>query len=158
MEIQLRRANSGDLDFLFNLRNEEAVRSVSFNSDPIDLETHRKWLEKKFAGNESVLLVAEINSQPVAQVRFDWSDDGSAEVNIAVTEKFRGQGHGTDILQKSSAMFLEEFPKCAGIYAYIKPDNIVSIRSFTKAGYIFKKEAEHKGQKCMEMIFCPRTA
>ena len=46
MEIKLRRVNLNDLEFVFNLRNEEAVRLVSFSSDLIDLETHRKWFEK----------------------------------------------------------------------------------------------------------------
>lgn len=158
MEIRLRRANLGDLEFVFNLRNEEAVRSVSFNSDLIDLETHRKWFEKKLASDESVLLIAEADSVPIAQVRFDWLSDNSAEVNIAVTEKFRGQGYGTEIIRKSSVMFLSEFSKCVDIYAYIKSDNTASIRGFTKAGYVFQKETEHKGNKCVEMIFFSRPA
>ncbi|MEK9170485.1 MAG: GNAT family N-acetyltransferase [Patescibacteria group bacterium] len=151
MEIKLRRVNLNDLEFVFNLRNEEAVRLVSFSSDLIDLETHRKWFEKKLASNESVLLIAEIDSQPVAQVRFDWLYDHGAEINIAVTEKFRGRGCGTEIIRKSSILFLNEFPVCGDIYAYIKPDNIASIRSFTKAGFISFGETEHKGQKCIAM-------
>lgn len=156
MEIQLRRASIKDLGFLFKLRNEEAVRSASFNSDPIDLETHRKWFEKKLAGNDCILLIAEMDSRPVAQVRFDRLDNGDAEINIAVMEKFRGKGYGTDIIHKSSVMFFGEFPECARIFAYIKSDNAASIRSFTKAGYVFQKETEHKGQKCTEMIFYSR--
>jgi len=156
MDVQLRRANLGDLEFVFNLRNEEAVRSVSFNSDLIDLETHRKWFEKKLASDESVLLIAEAGSQPIAQVRFDWMDDNGAEINIAVTEKFRGQGYGTDIIRESSIMFLSEFTRCSDIYAYIKSDNTASIRSFTKAGYVLQKETEHRGNKCVEMIFFSR--
>ena len=156
MEIKLKRANLNDLEFVFNLRNEEAVRLVSFSSDLIDLETHRKWFERKLAGNDCVLLIAEVDSQPVAQVRFDWLDGGDAEINIAVTEKFRGKGYGTDIIHKSSIKFLEEFSECARIFAYIKSDNIASIRSFTKAGYVFQKETEHRGQKCTEMIFLSR--
>ncbi len=156
MEIQLRRANIKDLEFLFKLRNEEAVRSVSFNSDPIDLETHRKWFEKKLAGNESILFIAEEDSQPIAQVRFDRLSGGEAEINIAVTEKFRGKGYGSEILRKSSMQFFSEFPECGKIRAFIKPDNLASTRSFIKAGYVFQRETDHKGQKCLEMIFYSR--
>lgn len=156
MDIKLRRANLGDLEFLFNLRNEEAVRLVSFNSDPIDLETHQKWFEKKLGSNESVLFIAEAGSRPIAQIRFDWLGDNAAEANIAVTGEFRGRGYGSDILRKASMRFLEEFPNCARIYAYVKPENAASVRSFAKAGYIFQREAEHKGQKCVEMALFSR--
>lgn len=156
MDIKLRRANLGDLEFLFRFRNEEAVRLVSFNSDLIDLETHRKWLEKKLASDESILFIAEENSQPIAQVRFDWLGGNAAEVNIAVTEKFRGKGYGSEILLKSSLQFIDKFPECEKICAFIKPDNLASIHSFIKAGYVFQRDTDHKGQKCLEMIFYSR--
>ncbi len=152
MEIQLRKATIKDLQFLFDLRNEEAVRKVSFNSDPIGLETHKNWLEKKLAGNESVLLIAEEDSRPVAQVRFDWIDSREAEINVAVTERFRGRGYGSEILKKSSERFFSDFPDCGKIHAFIKSDNKASIRSFEKAGYKFQAKAGHKGQISVEMI------
>lgn len=153
MDIKLRKANAGDLDFLFRLRNEEAVRKASFDSDPISLETHKKWLEKTFAHSDRVLFIAEENCLRAAQVRFDWLSDIEAEVSIAVTKKFRGRGYGSEILQKASAIFLEKFPKCRKIYAYIKANNQASFNSFEKAGYLFQKATERKGQKCVEMAF-----
>ena len=152
MEIQLRRVNLKDLEFIFNLRNEESVRLASFNSDPISLETHQNWLERKLAGSDSVLFIAEEDSRSIAQVRFDWINTAEAEVSVAVTEKFQGRGYGSEILKKSSAEFFKEFPNCAKIYAFIKPDNKASVRSFAKAGYQFQAEIEHKGQISVEMI------
>ncbi len=152
MNIKLRKGNLNDLDFLFNLRNEEAVRKVSFSSEPIDLDVHRNWLKKKLASNDSVLMIAQEDSRPIAQIRFDWINDSETQINIAVTEAFRGRGYGSEIIKQSSAEFFREFIKCKSIHAFIKPDNPASIHSFRKAGYVFQVETEYHGQVCVEMI------
>ena len=47
--MKIRKAEEEDMIFLFNLRNEIAVRQSAFNTKPVDLETHNngsieKWL------------------------------------------------------------------------------------------------------------------
>ena len=142
--INLRKAAPEDLEFLFNLRNEESVRAVSFNSAPIDLDTHRRWFEKKLASSGSVIFIAEIGSLPIAQVRFD-ADGPRAEVGIAVVKSFRGKGHGTEILKQASSRFLKEFQKIKTVNAFINLGNDISLRSFSKAGYRHIGKSDHGG-------------
>lgn len=152
MEIQIRRANISDLEFLFNLRNEEIVRRVSFNSDLIDLETHRKWFENRLIRDDNVIYIVEENSQPVAQVRFDLLDNGDGDVSAAIIKEFRGRGYGTEIFKRSALLFFSEFPKSKKIYGFPKIDNFASIRSLGNAGYKIIGEANHKGFTCLEMV------
>lgn len=150
--ISFRKADERDLEFLFNLRNEEAVRLASFNSEPIDFNTHKEWFEKKLASNDSFIFIAEFDGQPFAQARFDLDNDGRAEINIAVTENFRGRGCGSEILRRLSRQFLEDFPKIKSIRAFVKLDNPASLRSFEKAGYEFFRNTEKKGYSCVKMV------
>ena len=151
--ISFRKANEKDLEFLFNLRNEEAVRLVSFNSNPISLDAHREWFEKKLSSGDSFIFIAEFDGQPIAQARFDLDhNNGEAEINIAVTENFRGKGYGSEILKSLSQQFLKDFPKIEAVRAFVKPDNPASLRSFEKAGYKICGKAVRKGCQCVEMI------
>lgn len=150
--ILFRRAEKKDLEFLFNLRNEEAVKAASFNSNPVSLAEHREWFEKKLNSDDSFIFIAEFDGRLIAQVRFDLNDDGEAEVNVAVTENFRGKGRGSEILRRLSQKFLENFPKIGAIRAFVKPDNPASRRAFEKAGYKICGETVHKGCKCVEMV------
>lgn len=150
--ISFRKAEKKDLEFLFNLRNEEAVRLASFNSNPISLNAHREWFEKKLNSNDSFIFIAEFDDRPVAQARFDLIGDGEVEINISVTKNFRNKGYGSEILRRLSRQFLKDFPKIGVIRAFVKPDNPASLRGFKKAGYKICGEAVYKGCKCVEMV------
>jgi len=90
-DFRVRKAQQEDLEFVFALRNEESVRAASFSLDPITIETHQKWFEKVLADKNRQIYIIEVAGTPMAQVRFDIEGDG-AEVNIAVSERFQGQG------------------------------------------------------------------
>ena len=150
--LNIRQATMGDLKFVFDLRNEEATRKVSFNSKTISPEEHRQWFEKKITDNNSIIYIVDIENLPIAQVRFDFINNKEAEINIAVTKDFRNKGYGTEVLKKTSSNFLEEFPRIKTIYAFIKPDNKASLRSFEKAGFLFSKNTLKKGNECFEMV------
>lgn len=148
----IRKAHRGDLEFVFLLRNEEAVRLASFESQYIDLDTHREWFEKKITSNDCVIFIAEIDAIPIGQVRFDVVDEKTAEVNFAVSENFRGKGYGKEMLKESSLQFFDDFPAIQSIHAFIKTDNISSIKSFERAGYIHIGEITKKSCKCKQML------
>lgn len=152
MNFTLRKAANKDLIFLFDLRNEKSVRGASFNIEPISLETHSKWFQNKLKDKDTQIFIIEVESRPMAMVRFDLTSDSEAEANVAVSEKFQGKGYGSEILRQSSVKFQEIFPKVNLIRAFIKPGNQASVRSFAKAGYQLTGEREHKGNFCSEMV------
>ena len=161
LNFNIRRARESDSDFLFNLRNEEAVRNASWNTDPVDIESHRNWLAKSLAMSQRFLYVVEVDGEPagqarlpVGQVRYDISGDGkNAEVSISVASSMVGRGVGTKMLVESAKEFLKSNPGIKIIYAHIKPNNPGSARAFEKSGYQLTKTTEFDGHNCVEMVF-----
>ena len=135
MNFILRKATKDDSDFLFILRNEESVRAVSLNSDPISRETHERWFEKKLNDKSSLVCIAETEGgEKIGQVRYDVLRE-EAEASIAIAGRFRGKGYGVPVLTRSVALFWELFQEVTKIQAFINLDNEVSLRVFGRAGY-----------------------
>ncbi len=150
--LTLRKAAMKDARFLYDLRNEEAVRSVSFTEDSFSFESHKEWLRRKLTSNDSVLYIAEAEATPVGQVRFDVRSGGNAEVSIAVCEKYRGRGYGSSVIKTASSLLFKAFPNVRNIHAYIKPGNKASHKVFAKAGYREKDTTVVKGKPCVDML------
>ena len=153
--MKIRRAwgDFEDMDFLFNLRNEEPVRMQSFNSDPVSYNNHLDWFIRLLNDKRRALYIVEVDGNFVGQVRYDILDDPSeAEVNIAISQNFGGRGYGAKALLLSATIFLMEFQGVNKVIAHIKPDNIASRKIFAKAGYGDEKEVIFKENKCIEMV------
>jgi RimJ/RimL family protein N-acetyltransferase len=70
---------------------------------------------------------------PAGQVRIDKSGN-EIIIGISIDEKFRGKHLGSEMLMQASNDYLIKFPG-AVISAYIKEDNISSIKAFQRAGF-----------------------
>lgn len=152
MTLELRKATFADSRFLFELRNDASVREVSFSTEAISFESHTKWLTRKLQDSRTSFYIAETkDGDSLAQVRFNVVDAKTAEVNIAVTKRYRGKGYGTLILTLASRRFFEEQPFLMSILARIKPNNPSSLRSFEKAGYKRIEPDAQNGGQAVEM-------
>lgn len=146
----IRMAKRTDAGFLYNLRNEEQVRAVSWRTTFVDTEEHLDWFDRVLEDPNRVLYILEENRVSVGQVRYDVEGE-TAEVSISVPSHFCGRGYGTTGLKETVKIFFESFPKVSIIFAHIKLDNIASIRIFEKAGYKNKKIVNFEGHECVEM-------
>ncbi len=151
-KLRIRKLKLEDSEFLFNLRNEEAVRLVSLNSNPISLDTHSQWFQKKLESQNSIIFISEVDSLPIGQTRYDLLNPKEAEVSIAVTSNFRGKGYGTEILKRTAKQFFQDFPGVEMIYAFINLGNEASLRSFAKAGYRLLGKSDLGGLTRNQMI------
>ena len=138
-KIYFRYANLEDAKFLYNLRNEDSVRAVSFNTDKVSFEDHLTWLDKSIKNPNRVLFVI-LNPElaPIGQVRFDKTNN-FAEISVSLSQQFRGKGFGKLSLVNSCQLFFNNY----GIdymVAKIKKDNISSIAAFEKSGFTMIKE------------------
>lgn len=149
--ITLRKADFGDLIFLYNLRNEETVRNASFSSAIIDLKTHKDWYKKKLKDNNQLILIGEINKEKIGQIRFEIEKD-HAEVSLAISPEQRGKGYGIELLNLGCQYVFSKL-NINKIFAHIKPENSASLKVFSKAGFVNKGFKIYKSQKCIEMIF-----
>lgn len=150
--VILRKAAVSDARFLYELRNEETVRQMSLSSDPFSFRNHREWLRKKLARGDSLMFIAEVDTIPIGQIRFEVSDDGEAKVSVSVCGEHRGKGYGSKIVKGASASFFGAFPKARIIHAFIKPANEPSLQVFAHSGYRRRGSAVVKGQSCVDMV------
>lgn len=130
---------------MFDLRNDESVRRVSGNPEPISFETHSAWFAKKLTLTTSRIFIIEEQESPIAQTRFDLEGNGSAVISIAVIESHRGKGYGSRIIREATDTFFKEYSDVFTIRALINPGNEASLKSFAKAGYERKGESEEGG-------------
>lgn len=149
--ISIRKAKESDLMFYFSLRNEESVRQASFNSDKIDFKIHSNWFLNKIKDPNCYLFVAVKNDKPIGQIRIDISGK-AGETNISLFPEGRGKGYAQIIIKEASDVVFKNVPEVEFLAAHIKLDNIASIKSFKRAGFLEKGMVGYKGTKCAEFI------
>lgn len=130
--ITYRKAREEDVMQVFEWSNDPLSRTNSYFSDPIPLETHKKWFADRLKDPSSIIYIAEVNQVPAGMIRYSL-EENNAVVGILIGENFRGQGFATDFLTGTAKLYFKE--NKLPVFAYIKVQNRASIRSFEKAGY-----------------------
>jgi len=124
-----------DCRLLWEWANDPQVRAAAFSSDPISWEDHVKWFASKLNDPNCIIFVALDNDgASVGQIRFDITDEREAEIDVNIDRKRRGLGYGTLLIDKG----VEEIFRTTSVrivHAFIKPDNVSSIRAFEKAKF-----------------------
>ncbi len=131
--LQYRKATRSDVDILFKWANDPKARNNSFKKEPIKYDDHVNWLYTKLNDNNSIILIFESDNVPIGVVRFQ-KEGESWTISINIDEKYRGKGNALEMLKKSACYF---FSNCQEdtINAFIKRENIASIKVFEKSGY-----------------------
>jgi len=143
-KLIIRKADRGDIKKIFALSNDPIVRKASFNSNPISWEEHCAWFERQSGSGNSYFYIVEDNEKNfIAQVRFS-TEDSENRISISISPDFRGKGLAEEIIRKTSLK-----TGLRSIAAYIKPDNIPSIKSFTGAGY----KITEKNSSCIKALY-----
>jgi UDP-2,4-diacetamido-2,4,6-trideoxy-beta-L-altropyranose hydrolase len=130
--VTYRFASSQDMLLVYKWANDKLSRANSYFSEPIALETHKKWFEKKLKDEKSIIYLAEVNGKPAGMVRYDLHEE-NAVVGVLVDDDFRGKGLASVFLRETAHLYFKENKEY--ILAYIKEDNAPSIKSFEKANY-----------------------
>ncbi len=136
MQFSFRDVEEKDEKLLFEWRNDPIARRWSFDNKPILFNNHQKYLKEKILDKKCLMWIFLLNNDPCGLVRFN-IDDSRAILNYSIAEKYRGQKLSSIMLILSRKKICKLFPKI-DIYAYTLPENIVSIKSLQRAGFIFK--------------------
>lgn len=133
--LTLRRATPRDAQLLHGWRNHPAIRQVCGDPEPISWEQHEAWMTRVCASHTRWLWVAYVGAMPVGSIRFDTLPHGHLEVSLYLDPAFAGLGLGTHLLQTGE----DTMQKCLSsdfvVEAEVLPDNAMSRRLFTSAGY-----------------------
>ncbi len=151
-KLRLRPVGKGDCRLLWEWANDPDVRTASFSSAPIGWEQHESWFAEKMRSPHSRLFIAiDSNNSPVGLLRFDVVDD-SAVLSINLIRQFRGMGYGSAVLSLGIAEVLCRAPG-KQIIAYIKPENLVSLRLFASFGFRASGNDIVNGQPAIRHVF-----
>ena len=144
--LKIRRAKREDALLYYEWANEQFVRKQSFSSEIISLDDHVKWFKKRVTDTECIMLIFE-NELPAGQIRLQKEDEETYLIGISVDILARGKGISSKMLEMASDYFFNLFP-FKKIIAFIKEDNLPSLYSFEKAGYIKQEKKVVKGIRC----------
>ena len=133
--ISVRRAVESDVRNVFELSNELFVRQYAINKNQITWQEHESWFNSKVKDSCYDFFVVEVNGEFVAQVRYQLENEKRV-VSLSIAAPFRGKGFASEILRISARMVFAARPGLNGIIAYIYPENSVSAKVFSKAGYV----------------------
>lgn len=141
LPIEFRAATLKDSKLIFNWSNEALVRQNSFNSEALVFENHDEWYREKLQEASQIFLIVMVDQTEAALVRYTIQDD-HAVVGISISKAFRGKQLASRILIDSAKEYFKT--NTLPIFAFIKKNNIASIRSFENAGYTFLKATKVK--------------
>jgi RimJ/RimL family protein N-acetyltransferase len=137
--LSFRLASETDVMLYFDWANEEEVRKQSFQSNEISLETHKSWfLNKLNDPNCSFFIFENENKNALGQVRIQKEDDNKAVIGISIAKEYRRRGLANRFIELSSNHFLALNPDYT-LFAYIKQNNVSSIKSFESSNFIFSR-------------------
>lgn len=133
--ITLRKVDMNDAEALLEWRNDSKARSVSLNSEIIDIEEHKSWLTGVLADANRDLCIALYNGVPVGTVRSDY-DGEFYELSWNIAPQYRGYGF-------ARLMIEEAMNQSSGPFrALIKKDNNASIHIAKSIGMVLQKEQD----------------
>ena len=91
-ELELREATMEDVNFLYELRNDDAVRKNSFHTERILYEEHVSWFGQKLVDADVQIFVLIQGEKRIGQVRVDAAKN-QREISYALCEEARGKGY-----------------------------------------------------------------
>lgn len=149
--FSIRKAILNDLMPVFELGNNIEVRKNSFNQSEILLDNHKIWFQKIINNPNVFFLIVEIAGVFAGQVRYS-IEEKECVVGISISPQFRGISLGEKMLTASAQKFKEAFLNVKTVTAYIKKENIGSIKIFEKAGYILLLENDKDNYNACKYI------
>lgn len=135
-KIKLRKAIVTDATTVYDWANDPDVRQSSYSKAAISWDGHIQWFISKIADPRCEYFIAEIDTVPVAQIRFDLSaeEDEAYVISYLIAKDWRGKGLGNPVLIKGIQK-LGDAQNARKIVGYVKNSNNASIKAFDRAGF-----------------------
>ena len=136
--ISMRFAVRSDIDLYYAWANDELVRQNSFQQDEIQYEDHVHWFNSKIENPNFLFLVFfNQDKSAIGQVRINKNLE-EVIIGISVDNNYRGFGYSFKMLNLACQYYFKNYSENE-IFAYIKLENIASITTFKKAGFLHEQ-------------------
>jgi len=151
--VRLRTVMQSDCTTILNWANDPTVRKSAFNTAYIPIAEHKSWFSQKNNDPNCYFYIGlDQDDNPIGQIRFDLIED-IATVDISIDKKWRGKGYAKNLLNLGIQNLLK-MSNATLIKAYIKKENINSIKTFISCNFEF---SENKIIKNSEAIVLSRN-
>ena len=151
--LRIRPAQESDSRLLWEWANESQVRTASFSSAPIPWATHAAWLAEKLQQDECHIFIAEDDKgTPIGQIRFDARADGDSEIDLSIAKAWRGRGLAVSLIRQAAQLLLNGGGH-ARLHAFVKPENVASVKAFEKAGFKRVGIEQVQGNAAIHLIY-----
>jgi RimJ/RimL family protein N-acetyltransferase len=129
VNIDLRPVDYKDWQFILDVRNEEKVRLACHDTSIINVETHKKYMEKLEKDPEAYQWIIVCDNQDVGHAKII-----SGEFGYMIKDGFRGKGVGA----RFHELVFEEAKKLGirKLKDTIKVDNAASLKLALKTGFV----------------------
>lgn len=135
--ISFREASTEDVDSIFEWRSHKEILEVSESGERnLSYEKHVEWMHGVLGDDKRVLLIAEIDDEPIGVCRFDLSDCGEAIISVYSVPESKKRG---GLIRASSSWIFDNYPSVKSVHAIVLEENKKSMHAFLSCGYEQKK-------------------
>jgi ribosomal protein S18 acetylase RimI-like enzyme len=126
----LRRAGTGDSDFLFDMVNRPDSLSTKIRTrGPIPRHEHEAWFRLRLSDPLTYLHIVEVDGKAAGQVRLQIDVSREFLVDIYILPDYRRSGVAKSAISQAVALVRQEHPE-ARIVAEVRGENESSNRLF----------------------------
>lgn len=132
--LRLRPAANADRDLLLAWRNRPEIIARGTHLRTIEPDEHARWFADALTSTRRLLLIVELDGEPIGQVHFQAVDAGNWSVSIYLLEPYTGRGLGTEALHTACAIAHQR--GVATTWALIRDENERSTAAFRRVGFV----------------------
>ena len=144
--MQLRRVSQEDIELLYKWTNDPHVRSMSVNTDLVLWENHVNWFNNNLNNPNTLIFIFSVKDLPVGLIRFN-HNNGTYMISYSVATEFRNMGYGKKIIELGVEAIKE-----GKILAYVKPENVSSIKIFLGQGFTQSEDIDDHNNPILKFI------
>ena len=144
--LSIRKVKKTDLELLFDWSNDPVVRRWSFKKHFLSMDEHKNWFNQRINNENVFMWIFEYNNSPAGIVRIEKNNEEFI-LNYQISPKSRGKGLATQMLKMTIDEFRNLIPN-SNILGYTFPDNIASIKSMERAGFVLNEQLDNKILLC----------
>jgi UDP-2,4-diacetamido-2,4,6-trideoxy-beta-L-altropyranose hydrolase len=137
--IRVRKALHTDSRLYFQWANDAQVRANSYQTAPIEWDTHEQWFNATVGSPSHALYLYSMSDIPAGQIRLR-IEETNAIIHFSVATDFRGQGLGKWMLQHIVLYTRLHHPHVSKLQGWVKKKNNASMRAFQSSGYLNVEE------------------
>jgi UDP-2,4-diacetamido-2,4,6-trideoxy-beta-L-altropyranose hydrolase len=151
-KVFLRAVNKDDLLKTFEWANNGEIRKFFFNNKPITFEEHSNWFINNINNKQCLYYIAVLDNEKFGSIRFEIKE-GFAVISYLVDPIYQQNGLGVILLDKGLDLFSKECTETIlYVYGEVLTENIASIKTFKKLGYVMEPEPSGKIVKFKKYI------